>query len=445
MNEMQMRWPWRLGVASMLVVSTWAAAAPPVVLETVPASGDVHVETSLTEIRITFDQPMDPWGFSFVGGGPTFPEVTGDPRWETDRIAILPVELASGTYYQIGINNAIYQNFRGVTDDAAVPMTLRFCTKADADDPKRLHPEQNALAMERLRALIDERYSYRDRLDLDWDALFRAHHDGIVETTTGEAFALRLSRMLAAAEDGHVSVQSQQVSFGTSDRQAIPNIHYGGLLMAMPGLKRGQGVIGGRLRDDIGYMLIPSWSGQPEQFEQLYDVLEELDDTKGLVIDVRPNGGGDESLAQEFAGCFIVENTPYAKHVWRDMDASGGFSSVVTRVMVPSDDRPIYTGKVVVLMGPGCMSSCEAFLMMMRAVEGTVLIGEHSFGSSGNPRAYELGNGVSVTLPSWKAMTLDGEPFEGIGIAPDIEIIAQPADLEWEDTLLTKAVEVIDQ
>ena len=82
--------------------------------------------------------------------------------------------------------------------------------------------------------------------------------------------------------------------------------------------------------------------------------------------------------------------------------------------------------------------------MMMRAVDGTVLIGEHSFGSSGNPRTYELGNGVSVTLPSWKAMTLDGKPFEGIGIAPDIEIIAKPADLEWEDTLLMKAIEVIE-
>ena len=37
-----------------------------------------------------------------------------------------------------------------------------------------------------------------------------------------------------------------------------------------------------------------------------------------LVIDVRPNGGGDERLAQELAGCFVAERALYAKHVYRD-------------------------------------------------------------------------------------------------------------------------------
>ena len=95
----------------------------------------------------------------------------------------------------------------------------------------------------------------------------------------------------------------------------------------------------------------------------------------------------------------------------------------------------------MVLTGQQVMSSCEAFLLMMKTVPECALIGETSYGSSGNPQAYDLPNGVTVVLPSWKAMTATGEEFEGVGIAPDIEIKTTWEDFAEGDPLLEAALE----
>ena len=61
--------------------------------------------------------------------------------------------------------------------------------------------------------------------------------------------------------------------------------------------------------------------------------------------------------------------------------------------------------------------------------------GEKSFGASGNPQPIALGNNVTVYLPCWKDLRLDGTCFEGEGIAPDIEVRATTDDLAAGDPL----------
>ena len=59
----------------------------------------------------------------------------------------------------------------------------------------------------------------------------------------------------------------------------------------------------GRLREGITYILIATWSDDT-MLDAAYEALGEADATKGLIVDVRPNGGGSEPLAQKFAGLF---------------------------------------------------------------------------------------------------------------------------------------------
>jgi C-terminal processing protease CtpA/Prc len=91
-------------------------------------------------------------------------------------------------------------------------------------------------------------------------------------------------------------------------------------------------------------------------------------------------------------------------------------------------------------MGPVNMSSCEAFLLMMRAT-GATLVGGKSRGASGNPRPVDLGNGVVVFLPTWKAMRADGTVFEGQGIAPDLPVKA--TDFGERDPVIDAAVRAL--
>ena len=86
--------------------------------------------------------------------------------------------------------------------------------------------------------------------------------------------------------------------------------------------------------------------------------------------------------------------------------------------------RNRFRGRVAVLIGPGTVSSCESFAMMMRRVPGCKLIGARTAGASGNPKPFDLGNGVTLFVPSWRDLDLDGACLEGRGLAPDIEVEA---------------------
>ncbi|MHC4385821.1 MAG: S41 family peptidase, partial [Planctomycetota bacterium] len=109
-------------------------------------------------------------------------------------------------------------------------------------------------------------------------------------------------------------------------------------------------------------------------------------------------------------------------------------------ILQPNKGYPQYKGKVVVLSGPVVMSSCEAFVLMTKQVPGCKIVGEPTQGSSGNPKPHDLGNGVTVYLPSWKAMLPDGTCFEGKGIRPDVLIKARPDQITTKDPVIEAAL-----
>jgi hypothetical protein len=53
--------------------------------------------------------------------------------------------------------------------------------------------------------------------------------------------------------------------------------------------------------------------------------------------------------------------------------------------------------------------------------------------SSGNPKPHELPNGVTIVIPSWQDLRLDGSCFEGEGLRPDVEVAVNEKDLESKD------------
>ena len=70
-------------------------------------------------------------------------------------------------------------------------------------------------------------------------------------------------------------------------------------------IERNKRVSTGRFEDGIGYILINNWSKDGDNLEPAFAALKEFADAPGLIIDVRPNSGGSEPLAEEFAGCFV--------------------------------------------------------------------------------------------------------------------------------------------
>ena len=420
------------------------AAGPPRVAKAIPDDGATDVDPKMRELRVTFDQDMRPGGYSIVGGGPTFPAgPEARTRWLDARTIMMPLKMEPNRDYQLSINTERFQNFRNTEGQPAEPYPIRFRTGTGNGEgkgtAKKLTQRDNREAIKRLKTAIDEDYSYRDLHEVQWDAAFESAADRLAAATTPLEFAKRATVLLAPARDMHLWLKVGDWDVPSFDRKVSMNMNRASLERAIPGLDLEGPVAVGRFRDGITYVLISTWSVDT-MLDAAYEALGKADATKGLIVDVRPNGGGSEPLAQEFAGCFLDATRVYSKHVTR---SGGAFSPIRERSVGPNPKGPKYRGKVAVLMGPANMSSCESFLLMMKQVPGCTLVGQRSYGSSGNPQQVDLGNGVTAFVPSWKDLRPDGTCLEGEGVAPDVEVKAGPRDFDTIDPVLEAAVKVL--
>jgi hypothetical protein len=311
-------------------------------------------------------------------------------------------------------------------------------TVSDTNNP-------NVQAVAALRQLIDEKYSYRDLRGVNWDNMFSLYGPKMEKAKTKEEFAEIAAKMLSIAKDMHLWVKIGDQTVGGTKRNIQRNYRMDILEKMVPNWTRHNDRIStGRLEGGVGYILIVNWDTKDKStLDPAFDALKTFSDCRSLIIDVRPNGGGGEGLAGEFAGCFIDKPALYSKHVCRDIKASDGWGKIHERILKPAANRPSYRGKIVVLMGQGNMSSCESFLLMMKQVPNCKLIGDKSYGTSGNPKPYDLGNGVTVWLPSWKALFPDGTCLEGVGIRPDIPVKTNESELRQRDPVLEKALKYL--
>ena len=448
-------------VTALLAAGSAQAQQAPKVVAMVPPSGATDVDPSLTELRVTFDQDMA-GGFSWTGGGETYPKSTGRPRWVDRRTCVLPVALEPGRSYQLGINSPSHRNFKSASGVPVAWVRWRFSTRGAGPGspsptaqptPTALSPQEqrdlNAKAWQGLKESIDTRYSYRDVRKVDWPKLYSSYEEQVLNApNTGEWVRLA-AEMLGAAKDLHISFTYEGRQVGTTSRAVPINWNRDAIKRAFPDLAEVNPTIScGRTGDGIGYVGVNSMaSDRASDYEAFPVVLRSLAETRVLIIDLRANSGGSEPLGEKVAGWFTAERRLYAKHVYRDASASGGFGPVRERWIEPVTEilggaaQP-YGKPVYVLSGPHIMSSGEAMLLMLKACPNVTVVGDITYGSSGNPKPTELPNGVTVHLPSWKTMRPDGSCFESEGIKPDVLIAPSLEAFAGRDPVLDKALEL---
>lgn len=435
---------WMTGVliVGLLMPMATVWAAPPRVVKAEPDNGDRDVDPALKQLRIEFDQDMRPGGMSICGAQGL--EMTGKPRWVNKRTIILPVKLKPGQQVELSVNCPSAQNFRSAGGEPAAIYPITFeVRKAGARPAPPLTAGEKREAINRLRKAIDDRYSYRDRLSIDWNARFAEFTPQLESAKNWADFARATAELLSIAEDPHIWLTLGEQTIGTYQRNAEPNFNARSLPKLVPDWKlHNRAVATGRFEDGIGYVLIATWSIQDEaDLQPAMDALKEFADAPGIVLDVRANGGGNELMARKIAGCFLDKPTVYARNETRDPSQPGGFTKAFDRVVEPCE--PAVKAPVAVLMGPKNMSSCESFLMMMAEAPRATLVGGPSYGSSGNPKPHELAEGLVVFLPSWKDMRLDGSLHEGNPLNPDVKVPARPADFAAEDPVVERALELL--
>jgi hypothetical protein len=272
---------------------------------------------------------------------------------------------------------------------------------------------------------MDRHYSYFVHNEIDWEALTGRYRADAVETTTAAGFADVVQPMLAELGDLHVWISMPDGEVRPTAVLDAPLIDYAPLASTMSSIQQiGQVAFTARTADGYGFAAIGSLQLTDAEADEIEAALEDLFDTPGIVIDLRNNAGGDELLARRFASMFTEESRVYAYSQIRNGPGHDDFGEPQARTLEPRAAGPRYLAPVVIVTGPRVMSSAEAFVLMFRTLPTVTVIGQPTQGASGNPAPLALENGVTVYYSRWKALDENRQPFEHIGLEPDVPIAA---------------------
>ena len=172
-----------------------------------------------------------------------------------------------------------------------------------------------------------------------------------------------------------------------------------------------------------------------DQFENDADVqvfktaLPQILAARGLVIDVRRNGGGSALYALQVLSHLTRAPIRMMDAMSRNDDiiarAQGRTRVDWTRVSGGEYSLPqkqVFEGPVVVLTSARTISAAEDFIAMFRLMQRGIIVGETTGGSTGQPLVFALPGGGSAFICIKRDVYADGSTFVGQGIAPDVEV-----------------------
>jgi len=186
-----------------------------------------------------------------------------------------------------------------------------------------------------------------------------------------------------------------------------------------------------------------------DQFREVFDRLD-LRSTKGIILDIRFNPGGDSSNAWDVVSYFIDD--PVKAAMWKSIKYVPAYRSwgneadweLSDPAVVQPREGARYMGPLVVLTGPATYSSAEDFLVPLSHSGRAVLVGGKTAGSTGNPIYVDLPRGGKFRVVSKRDLFPDGREFVGYGIVPDVAVEPTQQDLfEGRDPILEAGIEAI--
>lgn len=288
---------------------------------------------------------------------------------------------------------------------------------------------------------VDRHYSYFDVKGIDWNEVKTRYSDSIsADMSEVELFRV-LGNMMNELRDDHtnlvspfnISMYEVMLNYQPNYNERTIRDHYIPEMMHTGSLVHN--FIDG---DSIAYVRYSSFVS-PVTDEDMDFVLQRYADTKGLILDLRANGGGNLMNIPIIMERFVDERVLTGYSETRNGPGYDDFSDPEGFFYNPHDGIR-YTKPVMVLVDRGSYSATTFFSMTTKALDNVTLVGDTTGGGGGLPNGGQLPNGWTYRFSVSRLLDLDMVNYAEQGVPPDIVASFDWTDLT-KDEILERAME----
>ena len=206
---------------------------------------------------------------------------------------------------------------------------------------------------------------------------------------------------------------------------------------------------------ELGFIRISRCFGN---LESIFDDKKEIEDTKlmltlfdsilnlfaktkGIIIDIRANGGGHGGI--ELASRFAIEK--FITH-YKAIRLKGGYENMteLEPIYITPNFGMRYLNPIVILTNDKTASSAEDFTISLYKQKNVTTIGSNTSGMLSDMFVTDLSNKISFTLSNQRYYSTEKTQLEDIGVPVKIEIKNTKSDIENKsDPIILKAIETL--
>lgn len=311
------------------------------------------------------------------------------------------------------------------------------------DDPD-IQPNTPEGNFEALWKIFDTRYCYLDYKHINWDSIHTVYKQRVQFVNDEYAFFDLLGSMLAELKDGHVNLYS---SFDRSRYWKwftdYPDNFSSSLIYEDRYLGDNYRIANGlryaRIDNgNIGYIYFGDFSNGFSDTNMEY-VLDYFSNCKGIIIDVRNNGGGSIDYSKQLASYFFDNETVTGYICHKTGDGHSSFSTPV-KIKTPAHASIHWKRPVAVLTNRMSYSATNDFVCRMKQAPRAIIVGDKTGGGGGLPLSSELPNGWMVRFSACPMFDSSMQHTEW-GINPDYSVALDSIDqAKGIDTIIERAI-----
>ncbi len=288
---------------------------------------------------------------------------------------------------------------------------------------------------------IDSKYCFVEEKGINWQDIYNEYRPLVDSVQTDRQLFSLLASMLDSLHDGHVNLYAPfDVSRNRSWYESYPTnfnseIVYGPKYLTQDYMLAGSlryNLIGG---DSIGFIRYDSFSGSFGSLNLAY-IFNYFRQCRGIVLDVRSNGGGSMEYAYKLAAAFFSENRQVGYWHHKTGPGHAEFSKAAPMTIDTADCTVRWLRPVVVLCNRQSYSATNFFVNAMRYADNCLIIGGVTGGGGGLPQSYELPNGWLLRFSSVKMYDADMQSIEE-GVNPHVFVNQTSDD---KDDLIEEAI-----